>query len=203
MVIDVLANDVAVDAPLDPSSVVVWKSPANGTVTNIDAATGQITYEPNTDFTGTDTFWYTVLDTNGLQSNSASVTVTVGACPAAEPIDGSLPDGYVQSITPSSGTVDPPSSIIITFNQPMDGALSNVAAPGQYSVYQAGNPGSNITISPPVIYDAGTYQVTLTVNPAEFDRDVEYTIEVKASMVNACGIEQGGAVTATFWTTPE
>ncbi len=82
----------------------------------------------------------------------------------------------------------------------MDGPSSNVTAPGQYQIYRAGVPGSNITISPPVAYNAATYQVTLTVDPDDFVEEVEYTIEVKQSMVNACNAAQGGAVTVTFTT---
>ncbi|WP_108811397.1 Ig-like domain-containing protein [Sphingorhabdus sp. Alg231-15] len=71
VVIPVLANDVDLDGdPLTITNV----SAANGTVTiNPD---GTITYTPNIDFFGTDTITYTISDGNGGTS-TATVAVTV------------------------------------------------------------------------------------------------------------------------------
>jgi PKD repeat protein len=74
--IPVLAND-GDDAALDPATVAVAAGPAHGTV-SVDAA-GAITYTPDADFAGTDTFTYTVKDSGGLVSRTATVTVTVAA----------------------------------------------------------------------------------------------------------------------------
>jgi uncharacterized repeat protein (TIGR01451 family) len=58
-----LDNDAAgsIDDELDPTSVSVVDSPANGTVT-VDPVTGDITYTPSPDFIGTDTLEYEVCD---------------------------------------------------------------------------------------------------------------------------------------------
>ena len=70
--IDVLLNDVDVDGDdIDISSV---SQPAHGTVTfNID----YVYYTPDPDYTGSDSFTYTITDGNG-GSDNAIVSVTVG-----------------------------------------------------------------------------------------------------------------------------
>ncbi|EAQ11253.1 Hint domain-containing protein [Maritimibacter alkaliphilus HTCC2654] len=70
--IDVLANDE--DADNDPLTITSYDQPTNGTVT--DGPGGTLTYTPNTDFTGTDTFEYTISDGNGA-TDTATVTVVV------------------------------------------------------------------------------------------------------------------------------
>ncbi len=60
--IDVVANDTDVDGNLDPTSVTVTSGPANGSVA-VDPVTGEVTYTPDADFNGTDSFTYEVCDT--------------------------------------------------------------------------------------------------------------------------------------------
>jgi hypothetical protein len=78
--IDVLANDTDPDLA-NPSSneklnVVAVGSPANG-ITSIGTG-GAVSYSPNPNFIGTDSFTYTIADRGGLTS-TATVTVTVSA----------------------------------------------------------------------------------------------------------------------------
>ena len=80
--INVLANDSDSDGTLDPATVTVVSNPANGT-TSVNTTTGAITYTPNSNFVGTNTFTYTVKDNNGATSNAATVTVTVNDFPVA------------------------------------------------------------------------------------------------------------------------
>jgi len=75
-VIDLLANDDATVGELDPSSVTIVTDPANGTAV-IDAATGNVTYAPELDFAGIDTFTYTVADSSGNMSTPATVSIDV------------------------------------------------------------------------------------------------------------------------------
>ena len=70
----VLTNDTD-DVSLDPTTVVVVAQPTNGN-TSVDAA-GVVTYTPNLNFSGQDSFTYTVQDNEGLVSNVATVTITV------------------------------------------------------------------------------------------------------------------------------
>ncbi|MBU2982517.1 tandem-95 repeat protein [Lentibacter algarum] len=82
VVISVLGNDS--DPEGEDLTVIGTTTPANGTaVANGD---GTVTYTPNTGFTGTDTFDYTITDPSGNES-TATVTVVVSD-PNQAPIAG-------------------------------------------------------------------------------------------------------------------
>ena len=79
VVIDVVSNDSDPEGDLDPSSITVIDPPTNGTVAvNPD---GSVTYTPNTDFSGIDTFSYQICD-GGIPApvlcDTALVIVTAG-----------------------------------------------------------------------------------------------------------------------------
>ncbi|MBW7864418.1 MAG: tandem-95 repeat protein, partial [Candidatus Hydrogenedentes bacterium] len=77
VVIDVLANDTDVDGAIDPD-ISIFTPPAHGQITDIDPLTGAVTYLPDADFQGIDTFFYEVFDTgNPLPTESALGKVTV------------------------------------------------------------------------------------------------------------------------------
>jgi choice-of-anchor A domain-containing protein len=82
LVVDVLANDLAGPAALDPASVTVISGPRVGTV-SVDPATGWVTYQissklrnPASDSLVLDSFTYTVSDVTGNQSTPTRVLVT-------------------------------------------------------------------------------------------------------------------------------
>lgn len=76
--VPVLLNNISGAYPLNPSSVMVVTSPAHGTITNIDSATGNITYTPNPFYVGSDSFVYKVCDTAASpQCTTATVYITV------------------------------------------------------------------------------------------------------------------------------
>lgn len=79
VVVDVLLNDSDDDGDLDPTTVAIVSAPLHGTVTSIDGATGVVRYLPGKDYSGSDTFSYTVKDNDGILSNAAVVTVAVTA----------------------------------------------------------------------------------------------------------------------------
>lgn len=85
--INVIHDDVDLDNNIDPSSVAIIDSPTNGTAeVNED---GSITYIPNQDFVGTDSFTYNVCDTEGLCSEAnAVVEVAVVETPTPAPSGG-------------------------------------------------------------------------------------------------------------------
>ncbi len=79
VIIDVVSNDTDPEGDLDISSVSVTDPPGNGTVViNPD---GTVTYTPNNDFSGLDTFFYEICD-GGIPApvlcDTAMVIVTVG-----------------------------------------------------------------------------------------------------------------------------
>ena len=85
VVINVEANDEF----LNGSIVTAVSQPANGTVVINDDDT--VTYTPNEDFIGTDTFTYTATSPDGSAQDSAVVTVTVIPGPV-EPLPEPLPE---------------------------------------------------------------------------------------------------------------
>ena len=71
--VPVTANDTDPDDGIDPASVVIVSQPKNGTaVSNGD---GSVTFTKNMDFKRTDSFTYTVNDTEGHTSNVANVDI--------------------------------------------------------------------------------------------------------------------------------
>jgi hypothetical protein len=107
--INVLANDNDVEgASLTPSVVT---GPAFGTVTvNADKT---LTYTPNANYRGTDSFTYKVND-GSLDSNTATVTISDNIKPFASD---------VQAANGSGGTIsrlDQGDTIVYTFSEPVD-----------------------------------------------------------------------------------
>jgi hypothetical protein len=83
--IEVLLNDSDPDGNIDPSSVTITSDPLHGSVTvNPD---GTITYTHDGSFALSDSFRYTVRDSEGLESNEATVTIQI----STEIIDPELP----------------------------------------------------------------------------------------------------------------
>ncbi|MGD9635429.1 MAG: Calx-beta domain-containing protein, partial [Pirellulales bacterium] len=74
--IAILANDSDPDGTIDSTTVTVVQSPLHGT-TSMDPETGVTTYTPNANYTGTDSFTYTVADDLGAVSSEATVEITV------------------------------------------------------------------------------------------------------------------------------
>ncbi|MGZ2370910.1 tandem-95 repeat protein [Ancylomarina sp. YFZ004] len=79
VVIDVLDNDSDIDGnqTIDKATVLIQTSPINGTITNQNFATGEVTYTPNSNYTGADSFTYTIKDDSGSESNLATVSINV------------------------------------------------------------------------------------------------------------------------------
>lgn len=78
VLVPILVNDSqgAGTARIDPASIIVKSQPANGTLT-INNSTGIVTYTPNPGYFGQDLFTYSVKNLDGLESNVATVVVTV------------------------------------------------------------------------------------------------------------------------------
>ncbi len=76
IIVDVLANDTDSDTgdSMDSSTLIVAIQPLHGVAT---VESGQILYEPEIDYTGSDVFSYTVRDSTGRLSNSAEVRVNI------------------------------------------------------------------------------------------------------------------------------
>lgn len=80
--INVLNNDTDRDGnnTLDIKTVSIKSNPVHGSAV-VDPVTGIVTYTPDSGYSGTDSFTYTVKDVNGAESNIATVTITIPSLP--------------------------------------------------------------------------------------------------------------------------
>jgi len=83
VVIDILVNDSDIDGFLVPSTTAITTPPVNGTV-SVNLVNGEVTYTPNLDFVGVDTFEYQICDNDGF-CDIALVTVTIIEGPPPPP----------------------------------------------------------------------------------------------------------------------
>lgn len=76
--IDVLSNDTDIDGnqTIDKASVLIITTPLNGSLTQ-NFVNGNVTYTPNNNYTGSDSFTYTIKDNSGAESNIATVSINV------------------------------------------------------------------------------------------------------------------------------
>lgn len=74
--INVLSNDTDPESNIVASSVTIKSAPAKG---QVSVSNGIITYTPNANANGADSFTYTVKDAEQAESNAATVSVTITA----------------------------------------------------------------------------------------------------------------------------
>ncbi len=139
-VLDVAANDQATSAPLDLSSINIITQPTKGTVSVNTTANspdfGKVIYTPTASaysVSGSDSFSYTIEDTEGHVSNPATATVNVTVPPANQiPVANNdtttggkfsvLTIDVAANDTDNDGTLDLSSVAIVT--QPTKGTVS-------------------------------------------------------------------------------
>ena len=127
--IPVLANDTDVDSSLDPASLLVVTAPLNGQAV-VQPSTGMIEYIPQENFTGTDSFTYTVNDAQGATSLPILVTITVSPVndvPVAVNDEATTNENTPVDIDIISNDIDvdndvTPGSLVITTN-PVHGTI--------------------------------------------------------------------------------
>ncbi len=151
---------VASDANLDPLTYTITSQPTNGTLSELVGTT--ITYTPNTNYYGTDSFKFKVNDGTG-DSNEATISLTVHTPAAAVAHDQSV---TVQFNTPT----------LITLGADGDGTLT-------YTIVKA--PGDNkATLVPEPAGQTKTWKYTndttidpTLTTPAGIDKD-SFTFKV-------------------------
>lgn len=74
----VLANDAVVRGSFNNASLVVVTQPQHGTLA-LNTGTGILTYTPDADYNGADSFTYQVQDSYGTLSNTATASLTLAA----------------------------------------------------------------------------------------------------------------------------
>jgi hypothetical protein len=158
--VDVTLNDTDSDGTIDDTSVVVTTGPSDGSVL-VNPTTGVVTYTPDADFNGSDSFVYSVADDGGA-TDTATVDITiysVNDAPTADAgSDQTVPD------SDSSGVED------VTLNgngSSDDGTITSYS--WEEDGFEIG-----IGVSPTISFSVGTHEVTLTVtdNDGITDSDI-------------------------------
>jgi predicted outer membrane repeat protein len=157
--ISVLSNDStpAATGSLDPASVKVAAAPAHG-ATSVNLSSGAITYTPQHDFNGLDSFVYSAGNSVGT-SQTATVTVTV------RPVND--PPEFI-STAPPRITAYSPYRYSITAHDVDSGDTLTVTAPikpAWLTLAATGN-GSAVLSGTPTDADAGEHALSLRVTDA-------------------------------------
>ncbi|MDP6839596.1 MAG: tandem-95 repeat protein, partial [Planctomycetota bacterium] len=171
LAVDVLANDYDVDGSLIPASVQLHAHPTIGTA-SVDPLTGQITYTPKPEWSGSDSFSYSVADDDGERSAEALATLTVidvNDIPVALGDAALLPPGQQSTIDVLLNDYDTdgslvPGSVVIS-SPPQDGAASVDALTGA------------ITYVPDVGFE-GPDQLAYTVSDDDGDASLPGTLSL-------------------------
>jgi uncharacterized lipoprotein YddW (UPF0748 family) len=118
--VNVLANDYDNGVAINPATLAITSTPANGSVSADN--NGNTIYTSNAGFTGTDSYQYRVQNINGQFSNSATVSVTVVAstsCNAEAPeVDDLFPKRDLRGVWISTvSNIDWPASRTLSTSQ--------------------------------------------------------------------------------------
>ena len=146
--LDVLAND----SDLDGDSLTIFSvtEPANGTLVNDGS---DVTYTPNADYFGSDSFSYTIIDGNG-GSDTAVVNITVNNVPD-DPVAGA--DG-ASTDENTAVTID-----VLANDSDADGDTVSITGVTQPTNGSAANNGSDVTYTPATGFsgvDSFTYDIS-------------------------------------------
>ena len=127
--IPILSNDFDTDGALDPTSVSIVSEPQHGSL-SIHSKTGVATYTPDPDACDEDSFQYVVQDNAGLESESATVTITILCNDPPLAIDDlyAVGEGETLRVDPVgilSNDVDAPGSPLtaVLISEPRNGIL--------------------------------------------------------------------------------
>lgn len=135
--INVLSNDTDSDGTIDSTSVAILSMPSNGqTAIQSD---GSITYTPNNNFNGNDSFSYIVKDNSGNYSNTSQVSVSVSAVNDAPE---ALGDALVLLDTTSTHHVN-----VLGNDKDNDGTITSIAIISQATNGSAVVDSANLSIS--------------------------------------------------------
>jgi large repetitive protein len=99
VVVDVLDNDVQGTEALNTSSVTIVRQPEHGTITGVNAATGEVSFVPTPSYHGSDVFSYQVCDVS-VPPKCASANVSVSVTPRGPTaVDDSVNTLYASAVT--------------------------------------------------------------------------------------------------------
>ncbi|MGH9459365.1 MAG: beta strand repeat-containing protein [Thermoanaerobaculia bacterium] len=168
--IDVLANDTAAPDTGETLTITAVTQGANGTVVITGGGIG-LTYQPDADFFGADTFTYTIGDGNGGTA-TATVTMTV-------PNTNDAP--AFTSVAPTAATEDVAYAYGITTNDADPGDALTITAPTRplWLTLTDNGDGTATLAGTPANAEVGDHTVELVVTDAALATDTQnFTITV-------------------------
>ena len=184
--VTVLTNDTDPDNDIDPTTVRVTGDPTNGT-TSVNPVTGVITYTPNPNWSGTDTFTYEVCDATEL-CDTATVTVLVGPvndAPVAVNDSQTVAQGAPATVVPvltNDSDVDRDTLTATSVTQPTNGTVTLVNGVVSYQ------PNPTFSGTDPFTYTisdgeggTATATVTITVTPTTVPPTTPTAVDDNAS----------------------
>ena len=189
--VDVLANDTDAEGNIDPATVVISSNPEHGTA--VPQSNGTVEYTPTTGYTGADTFTYTVKDTEGAESNTATVTLTVTAIPVNSP--PVAVNDTAQTITNTPVTIN-----VASNDTDADGTLDLTtcvvtASPAHGTAVEQGN--CTVLYTPTTGYNgADTFTYTVKDNDGAVSNTATVQVAVNSSSVPETIIDNSTAGTS-------
>jgi MYXO-CTERM domain-containing protein len=150
----------------------ITSNPSDGTITSIDNATGEVTYEPDPGYAGSDSFQYDVSD-GTYTSDPGTVDITVNA--VNDPPQAS--DDSATTDEDQSVTVD-----VLANDSDPEGTTLTVDSVTQPSNGSVTNNGSDVTYTPDTDYN-GSDSFTYTVSDADGGTDTA-SVAITVNAVN-------------------
>ncbi len=198
---NVLSNDSDPDGSIVPGTLTIISGPSQGSLTTVNTSTGDITYQPNSDFNGIDTFTYQVCDNDGACS-TASVTITVtpvNDAPIANDDTDSSTGTNAVAIDVAGNDTDVDGNLdinsVITLTNPSSGTLT-IMGGGIISYTPSSNFSGIDTFTYrifdtglPILSDTATVTVTVTAinNPPVAIDDIDGTTGTNAVAIDVAG----------------
>ncbi|WP_345969507.1 tandem-95 repeat protein [Sulfurimonas sp. HSL1-6] len=187
VLIDVVAHTGDSDGSVDATTVAV--SAATDGNLSVDPVTGVVTYMPNANFNGSDSFTYTIQDNQGATSLPGTVTVTVAPVNDAPTID---PIG-----DPAAVALSAPSFDVAVSVADIDGdGLTLSAVSSDPTVAAVSANGTTVAVDPTGV---GTATVTVTVDDGVLSAQETFTVTVVADPVLTDTSFYDGMTLYSYW----
>ncbi|MBE4606384.1 hypothetical protein BOO28_01460 [Vibrio navarrensis] len=184
---DLLANDSDINDDMVASSATVKTQPSKG---QVSISNGVVTYTPNSNETGTDTFTYTVKDALLQESQEATVTVTISAINDA-------PVAKALTITTDEDTASAALSVRSQTTDVEDGiptgdlALVSLPQKGQVTIDQT----AGTFVYTPNANENGSDSFTYTIADSEGSVSLAATVSVNIGSVNDAPVASADTLT--------
>jgi VCBS repeat-containing protein len=143
--------------------------PTNGVLTAFDANAGTVTYTPNTNYFGLDSFIYTVFDGELYATNEVALTITsVNDAPAATNLIVTTPEDTATNLVLTASDVDSTNLTFAILSGPTNGGLSGFNTNSGVVTYTPMGDFNGTDSFTFTVYDGSLYAtgaVSITVSP--------------------------------------